>query len=133
LNPVKLLSFSRVTAGVLFKVGVSNLNNAEFCALMEAKNEKKADKTARTQSNKYDVELKKYTVGIEAMEKSVFHYTAMKDEVYFTTNDKEKLRVIKRLKKEKKWLLSSDYLALIQYKQLAMEKYGPPTKLDDRI
>ena len=50
------------------------------------------------------------------------------------TNETEKKAVIKRLKKEKKWLLSSDYLALIQYKQLAMEKYvKAPTKIDDRI
>ena len=37
------------------------------------------------------------------------------------------------MKKEEKWLLNSDYLALIQYKQLAMEKYGrPPTELGYR-
>ena len=97
MNPVKLLSFSRVTAGVLFKVGVSNLNNAEFCALMEAKNKKKLDKKARIQSNKYDVELKKYMDGTEAMKKSVLHYTAMKDEVYFIISEKEKKTVINRI------------------------------------
>jgi hypothetical protein len=133
-NEARVMAISRVTAGVVFKAGVTNLNNDGFCALMEAKNKKKLDKKARTQSNKYDVELKKYNDGIEVMEKSVLHYTAMKDEVYFITSEKEKKTVIKRLKKEKKWLLSSDYLALIQYKQLGMEKYGKaPTKLEDRI
>ena len=68
------------------------------------------------------------------MEKSVLHYTAMKDEVDSITSAKQKKAVIKWLKKEEKWLLNSDYLALIQYKQLAMEKYGrSPTELKYRI
>ena len=133
-NAARVLTIGRVTAGTVFKAGVTNLNNDDFCALMEAKNKKKLDKKAQSHSRRYDADLKKYLDGELLMKKTVLHYAAMKDEVYFLVDVNEKKAAIKRLKKEKKWLLSSDYLGLIQYKQLAMEKYvKPPTKIDDRI
>jgi hypothetical protein len=63
-NALRVLTIGRVTAGVVFKAGIANLNNDGFCALMEAKNKNKVDKKAHTHSNKYDIEIKKYTDGV---------------------------------------------------------------------
>jgi hypothetical protein len=104
-NALQVLTISRVTAGVVFKAGIANLNNEGFCALTEAKNRKKIDKKARTHSNKYDIEIKKYTDGIEAMNKSVPYYTAMKDEVYFITNNNKKEHCYQTIEKGKEMVI----------------------------
>ena len=57
----------------------------------------------------------------------------MKHELMGVTDEKERKNIINRLKREKKWLLNDDYLALIQYKQLSLsEKHSIPSTLAPR-
>ena len=46
----------------------------------------------------------------------------MEHELMEVTAEKERKKIINRLKRDKKWLLNDDYLALIWYKQLSLSK-----------
>jgi hypothetical protein len=79
--------------------------------------------------------MKFYNNGIIAMEKSIHHYNSFKEDgvLFGVPNGNDRRKIIAGLRKEKYWLLSEDYVALIKYKQLSMTTRPKiPPSLDAR-
>ena len=87
-----------------------------------------------TNENRYEKEMKIYCDGVKALKKERLYEQVLTD-IVTTRDPTECVRLKKEAKKEKKWLMNTDYLALIKFKQLRIakeERRKIPTSIDGR-
>jgi hypothetical protein len=110
----------RFTGGVYVRNGNWKLGSTAL-EVVEQKNKQKLNDLALKASRQYTRDMKIYNNGKIAMEKSTHHYNSFKEDgvLFGVPNGNDRRKIIAGLRKEKHWLLSDDYNALIKYKQLS--------------
>jgi len=112
----------RLTAGGMTRNGIWALSQTAL-QIVENKNKAKLDALVGRASKQYIRDMKIYSNGKIALEKSVHHYAACAEggSLYGVPTGVDRNRIITTLRKAKHWLLNDDYGALIKYKQLSMK------------
>ena len=124
----------RLTSGGLTSQGHWGLGETTL-GIVEGRTKAKLAELAKKASRGFDKDVMVFNSGKTAMQKARFHYTAVQEGgvLYGITNDKDRHKIINILRKEKRWLLSSDYGCLIRYKQLGLDVQSKiPTKIEQR-
>ena len=110
----------RLTAGSLYAAQCVDVSCEEVQNEVNRRHHKRIATETTRLSTKYDVDIKRYNDGKSLLKKAEMHNIAIVHELLGVTDEKERKNIINRLKRQKKWLLNDDYLALIRYKQLSM-------------
>ena len=128
------LAAVRVTAGYMAGVGEHDLSQLEFLKVMEAKHQQKQQKEQNRINKKYEKDLKIFRDGRTAIGK-VLLFEDVTESIAEAPDIKTKAAITKKARKEKTWLLGSDYDKLIKYKQLGIDvslREKIPSKGEDK-
>ncbi|OEU06566.1 hypothetical protein FRACYDRAFT_254435 [Fragilariopsis cylindrus CCMP1102] len=131
------LTKNRLTAGSLTHAGIWSLQQTAL-EIVKTKNEVRLNALADKASKQYIRDMKTYTSGKAAMEKSIHHYAAFAEGgiLYGVPNGRDRNKIINGLRKASHWLLNDDYVHLIRYKQLGCTKKAskiPATLAERRV
>ena len=128
------LATGRVTAGILAGTGIHKLSGPQLLELFQTKIKETEGDRQRVLNNRYDRDSRIYTDGITAMHKVEVFDELMKD-LSKKVNPKMRKSFLNSARKEKKLMLTKDYLSLIKLKQLCLEedqRVVVPNKIDAR-
>ena len=126
---------TRVTAGTLASHGEHDISQKELLELMEAKNKKREDSERAKLEKKIERDTKIYEEGMAAKLKALEHKKIVQERLAPGSCDLAgRIMVIRKAKREKKWLNNTDFLALLKFKKLGMKESNKPipVRKDDR-
>ena len=118
------LTRNRLTAGSLTRAGIWSLSSQTAIEIVATKNKAKMNAIADKASKQYIRDMKIYSKGKAALEKSKYHYAAHAEGgvLYGVSNGPDRNKIINGLRKASQLLLNDDYVDLIRYKQLGCVK-----------